>query len=765
MTIRFVRRRLTAENALTVAVATTAITHELADMLQFPPARVATGILLLIFKTIQDIQTNRDECYRLASRCLRLLTDLRDAMDGRWEDAPEPLLKTITKFEGTLQAIHDDLTQEAESKWRNRLMRKKTIETALVEYNLLVDDAARSFQIATLIHIHYTIGRSQTLDDSRSTTFSEEVLRPAGDVAGLYSGTEVCDTPRSMTFSEGALISQQDLSDDFTVVDASSIESAVPAAIITGSASQNKHVQAELDTLDDRGFRRYHQSEVALKSHSKIKSGWWAGARDVQVNGRHLSMLQYEGPYGPAAKRWLRDVKTLQNVYHPNLPQMVGYSGTDTPTPFILLANVQTRLPQAMVLDALKNASLLDCARLLIRFYKDIFDAAIYMQRQLSLTDSKIQDYVEHASFRIEGYDTMVMGLPPPEVYNMQSWRNFGLAHSIRDIFIQLIPNRGLSSRPYNPDDTGSPEMQRKVNHLGLIVRSVLPSGNDECHEASARLQELLDDDEDEEAEPLSLPMIRMAAIRARTHGHSWNHNFVPAYMFKLGDVGYVPPGEQIKSFVRIANVLDEGLVDLDLTTHATGRKIHFDFGRFDQQDLQPFLLPGDVYSWPLVIEAGSRQNVNLVHEEAVRYVSDAWKTLLHRAPELALAHGVKPQDLMLVTRAGIDQRFIIHDTRSIPSSHTHRSPGFPAPQFGGTHAHHRHFQHSIPGFGPPPPAVFYAYTSVAKEHEPYISDAPVYLPPALQAQRPPMQAKCIWGLEGTYGFMNYVQLHEEDFC
>ena len=65
---------------------------------------------------------------------------------------------------------------------------------------------------------------------------------------------------------------------------------------------------------------------------------------------------------------------------------MVGYSGTDAPTPFILLANgnvqfstrlvrllkvfiiVQTRLPQAMVLDAIENGSLLSCARLLIRF-------------------------------------------------------------------------------------------------------------------------------------------------------------------------------------------------------------------------------------------------------------------------------------------------------------------------------------------------------------------------------------------------------------
>ncbi len=53
MPLRYVKRRLTAQNMLTVAVATTSVTYELADMLQFPPARAATGILLLIFQTIQ----------------------------------------------------------------------------------------------------------------------------------------------------------------------------------------------------------------------------------------------------------------------------------------------------------------------------------------------------------------------------------------------------------------------------------------------------------------------------------------------------------------------------------------------------------------------------------------------------------------------------------------------------------------------------------------------------------------------------------------
>ena len=53
MPLKYVRTKLTASNALSVAVATASISNELTDLLSFPPARAATGILLLIFKTIQ----------------------------------------------------------------------------------------------------------------------------------------------------------------------------------------------------------------------------------------------------------------------------------------------------------------------------------------------------------------------------------------------------------------------------------------------------------------------------------------------------------------------------------------------------------------------------------------------------------------------------------------------------------------------------------------------------------------------------------------
>ena len=32
----------------------------------------------------------------------------------------------------------------------------------------------------------------------------------------------------------------------------------------------------------------------------------------------------------------------------------------------------------------------------------------------------------------------VIMGLPPPEIDNIVSWRNYGLAHSIRDIYLRV---------------------------------------------------------------------------------------------------------------------------------------------------------------------------------------------------------------------------------------------------------------------------------------------------------------------------------------
>lgn len=124
-------------------------------------------------------------------------------------------------------------------------------------------------------------------------------------------------------------------------------------------------------------------------------------------------------------------------------------------------------------------------------------------------------------------------------------------------------------------------------------MRSILPS-DDPIPVVSSRLDKILGDDEDEDAAPLSLATIRSVAIRSRTHGLSWNNNFVPAHLFHVGDVGYVPKGREFKEFVLLRNVLAED-EELEVTESATGWRMRFSGGGFDREQLQPFEMPEGV--------------------------------------------------------------------------------------------------------------------------------------------------------------------------
>jgi hypothetical protein len=79
----------------------------------------------------------------------------------------------------------------------------------------------------------------------------------------------------------------------------------------------------------------------------------------------------------------------------------------------VLLTGAQTRTPEAFMLDALRNASLAFCAELILRLvrpplspakcnrtdageqYRDVSEAALYTQEEMSYSDSDLQDFLE----------------------------------------------------------------------------------------------------------------------------------------------------------------------------------------------------------------------------------------------------------------------------------------------------------------------------------------------------------------------------------
>ncbi|KAI0744733.1 hypothetical protein C8Q76DRAFT_10245 [Earliella scabrosa] len=775
---------------------------------------------------------------------------MRDQLVGREDTAPPSLLRAITKFEETLKSIYDFMKHEAEQKWGARLMRKSTIENALADYNAALDDAARAFQIATLINIHLAVGEapSSSKDGSSQSSQSKAARREQltsltlppytareGDVITDVDDLTMSPLARSATASTFDLLdgpisrrSSGDGPKEDASIDLIDLSTPLIADFETDRVIQRTTLETSVEIEEEEvgisehhgvclapfhtvlhllhvhhplQFTRYHQSQFRMKGKSRtIKDGWWAGAVEGEVGGQKSLMLRYEGSdRKKAMKRWLRDVKMLQNVYHPNLPQMVGYSNDETPTPFILLANVQTRLPQALLLDAIKNANLAKCAQLMLQFYRDTLDAALYLQRQLDLSDSKTQDYVENSTYRIDAEQTVIMGLPPPEIDSVVSWRNYGLAHTVRDVYLKILPNRGLPPKePIDITEDTPAEMQQKVNHLTILARALLPSA-DNITTVQDRLHKLLgsldEDDEMFDRPPMTLRQIRKAAIAANTHQQAWFANDgVTPHKLSVGDLGYISKGsvageKNWDEFVVLCNVLDQGLARLETTTVTEGQQGSWQGGFHKWDELASYELPGGTHGWTVVVAPEAEYTMNIVHTHQVTRVHDAWNYLLEQGKDMAAAHGINPEDLILITRAGTDQRFRVRDLRRInywPASIAGPSTGMHGFQ---PQPHFQHFQHGRPGgmgsFGHQPfgghgdsrrlipgqdlaPKVFYLFTSASKDHEPYFSQTPVPMPLPKGGKVPeldPNEVRCFALVDMTYGFLNYVQLHPEDFA
>ncbi|KAH7921126.1 hypothetical protein BV22DRAFT_1132533 [Leucogyrophana mollusca] len=768
MPLKFIRTKAIAVDPLQAAVSTTAFTRDLMSTLNFPPATAAISILLVILETIQSIQTNRAGCDRLARRAAKILCDIDEQMRDRWDNAPALLLRNLKKFEETLNVIHDFMRKLADSKWRDRFLRKSSIEGALSEFSTMLDEAAQSFQLATLIDIHYAVN---TLQVASAAQIAEQ---------------DACALEASVQDSAPPAYDTKEPEEDIIEIETPAISSAAAATspIATEPCDQNtpaapsklsdQYLSDALSSLaldDDHGFRRYHQSDIMLRGRSRLKEGWWEGGMEVQVQGQNALIKRYEGQKDHAYRQWLRDVKILQNLYHPNLPQMLGISDEKTPTPFILLSNVQTQSPQALVREALRSSSIAACTELMLRFYRDLSDTAMYVQRQLGLDENKVQDFFEASSFRVDSAKTLVVGLPPPREGKWYSARNYGLAHSLFNACLNMLPNHGRVSYAYDKgDEEVTDEMQKKINHLVTLARGLLPSG----HEPAVlppRLLTLVEDNESA-APSLTLRQVRDLSFTLRCHDHTWYERSVPAHKFAVGDLGYIPAGETFTSFVRLRNVLEDHLVALDVSTKAFAEHWCWENMPISREPLESYALPGDVNGWAVAVPPHAQIDVVAIHEAFVTSVNDAWRYLLQHGQSLAAEAGVKPHELILVTRAGTHQDFYIKDFRPKPfGMHGQMLGG--DPRFAANPFHHqqmhgfqqpRHFGHHFPpAFGTPTlPSIFYLFTSLDPGHEPYWSSSPVCV--AKGAPRPSVGRDFTYKIGWNIGFLNYVQLHAEDF-
>ncbi|GLB44663.1 putative thioesterase thiol ester dehydrase-isomerase [Lyophyllum shimeji] len=742
-----------------LAVSAASLTKELASMSSFPPATAAVSIMLLILQTVQRVQSNKETCTRLARRCARILLDINEQMVGRWDTAPPGLIRNLETFQDTLTSIHEFMKKLTDTAWPQRFMKKASIENAIVDYTAQLQDATQSFQIATLVDIHYAVSTRATKPKSCANIPPP----PHG------SGTDGSPPTQGETRPDSPIVMESPVG-----IRPSTPASDIPVVEEPEEEGLMEHI-VSADVLETRGFRRYHQSEVRLKGTSNMKGGWWTGVNAGEVEGRPTLIKRYEGSTEQPLGTWIHDVKLLQNVFHPSLPQMIGFSEDSAPTPFILLSNVQTRSPQALLLNTLQCEGLAACADLIVHFYQDVVDATLYVQRQRGLDDTLAQDFVDNASFRVDGSKTIIMGLPPPK----DGWltvRNYGLTESLKTVVLRMLPKGGTIQYSRDSDEVEDGDIIRRLSHLVTLVRGLLPADNAPVT-LSSRVEALIRNKEDDEENDyfgfkgrpkLALRQLRLSNIEANTHEHTWRENSnIPPHKFSVGDFGYIPHGGDFKGFVTLGNVLKEDLAKLEIESHARGVQWSWKDSPIRRVPMEPFALPGDVICWTLAVPTKGEIDCQISHWSAVAHVADAWRFLLLHGKVLAVEHNIKPEELMLVTNAGTNQDFKIHDFATSPLSmqptvyqRFGSSPAFGhnRPGFDNETVHHRMlpYQSNIP-------TVMYLLTSSSADFVPYWSHNPVPMPS--DSRRPNLKHGWTYRIGWCTGFINWIQLHQEDFA
>ncbi|KAG1803173.1 uncharacterized protein BJ212DRAFT_1449933 [Suillus subaureus] len=697
---------------LQAAIATTVFARDLMATMQFPPATAAVSALLLILQTIQSIQVNKSGCDRLARRAAQILIDINEQMRGRYHEAPEALLRNLDRFESILISIHQFMRKLADSKWSDRFLRKSSIDDALVEYMRMLDEAAQAFQVGNAAS-DATADSERAINTTPPPTY-HEVLNGPDSIAieiqspGIVDAAECIvaeSDPLAVAGGESLSPPEKRFMDHYLPVELSS-----PTLEDDHGVSNKFYFFLACScvlyqpSFDDTTSRRL--SYVAGLD-CRMDGGL------VRRKSRVLLKLCFQ--------KWLRDVKVLQNLY-----------------------------PQALVREVLRSSSLGTSIELLLRF-----DTAMYVQRQLNLDENKVQDFIEASSLRVDSLKTLVVGLPPPRNGEWYTARNYGLAHTLLDACLRMLPNNGRVTYSYDRgDEFVTEEMQKKVNHLVTLARALLPGGR-QIPVLPTQLEALIEET-DSEIPSLTLRQIRNLTWNAEgTHGHSWYERNVPADKFSVGDIGYIPVGGDFGSFVLLSNIIKDGKAVLSLSQRSHGEHWCWDHVPIHRQPLQAYELPGAVVGWPVAVPPYSQIDVVVVHEAYLSCVRDAWQYLLKNGKGHAADSGIRPEDLILVTHVGTHQDFYVRDFRSKPfMTQTHAAnPRFAANQF---HHQHRH------GFTSHQ-AWVYLLTSLDADHEPHWSPSPVCLPNGVSRQ--PLAQHFTTKIGWKTGFLNYVQLHAEDFA
>ncbi|KAF9447393.1 hypothetical protein P691DRAFT_671618 [Macrolepiota fuliginosa MF-IS2] len=753
--------KTSSRDVIQVALSASSLAKDLSSMAMFPPvtALVSTVVMILETALVRGLKfcvSNDGGLIRLARRCARILLDINEQMEGRWDLAPPRLLRNIERLESVLHSIQEFMQILANFKWGSRFLQKTSIEGAITEYSAQLEDASRSFQLSTLINIHYAVAATNSLEKPEKADTDDQIVASPIQLEG-----NMADPPpyTRLTNPQYQLEGATDNSEDTTVL--------LPGRIQPEDGSYHDFVPAT--ALEDRGFRRYHQSDIQLRGRTVLKEGWWSGASVAEVDGRHALIKRYEGPPKQAVRQWLRDIQILQGVFHPSLPQLVGYSDENTPTPFILLSNVQTRSPQNLLQFIIEKKGPAETLEMLLKFYKDITDATLYAKKQLHLDEERTQDFVEGASLRVDASNTVIVAPPPPKEGTWVSFRNYNLTKSLTSTAMNV-------SNVYSNDKISTYLVQllpTRLNHVLTLAKDFLPSGEEgpELTEARVLFPSSSNDEfspeldfEEIHAPKPTLRHLRLINLANGGHTHVWSENQgIPAERFSVGDFGYIPKtdkGGSFEKFIKLGNIFEvpelkgSGIITVEDGGGSCWNWADFPF---QEQQMEPYILPGNIYCWPVAVPPYQQINCRVFHSNGFKNMADGWRWALEHGKAISTKYGIAPHEVILVTLSGKTQDFYIRDFRTPIYQPFSPAPQLSRPPFGRNQLPPQHYMPS-PFSQNTLPNIMYLFTSVQNEFSPSWSHKPI------TSQKSDLQGGWIPQVGWHHGYLNWVQLHSDDF-
>ncbi|KAI0288491.1 hypothetical protein BC826DRAFT_1188382 [Russula brevipes] len=759
MAVKVIRiiKQITRDNAFDWTV--TAL-KTVSDVSPIPPLTAAANVVLSILQIVSDVKTNRQGCTRLARRAMGLLVLLQTRIEGK--QAPKSLLDDIHEFEGTLSSIYEYMCRLSQMNRIRRGLEKAKIQDELIQHEQELSWAEGRFQVGRSISYSFFIGSAPSaassntparIPDQHQDATTNTIGSPG---ASSSSGWSPFDSP--VTRSEVVKRS------------CGHVGSPLPAnAVYTEGEEFLANMSGDIDEF---GFRNYHQSDVTIGNTSRKGIGWFSGTSAADVCGRKATIKRYDGVENRTLKEWVRDIKILRNLHHGNLPQIIGYSNGRTPTPFILLASVLNRDLDSVMRSVLTTGSLADCAKLILKTYREVASAIAHAQRQLSLSEADVHYFIDvrylvafpwrllilhqSASYGVSNDNHMIVGLPPPREVCVTYCRG-----PEESLLLCVLRNLGGLM------DDGTATLRvgpcqelvhfNKYRQLHGLLRSLLPREG-EGLDLSPELEDLLDDAG--EHSPLDLRALRAFSMHQLQSVRSWPDKRL-VHPFTTGDYGYIPGGSMdLGNFVLLGNIQDSEYRKefTEVVDKAECKLYGFEHDPVICSPMATSSISDERERWQIPLPLSGSASARVSYEMRLNPIEHAREFLVAHGASLASKHGVEAQDLILVTRSQRECYYLADEWSRLSrtrhaielDSTASDGPAFPVPV--------------LPAEMLSEPSMVYLITSSRPDFQAYVTDEPLSALSLSQHSTKSSSLSHIDCLRWSHlEIVNYVQLDKED--